>query len=141
MEADGLQRFVDAQDDVYDTALAELRSGRKRSHWMWFIFPQLRGLGHSPTSQHYGIAELDEAKAYAAHDILGRRLLECCNALLPHASRSALDILGSPDDMKLRSSMTLFAEAVSDRPLFQEVLDAFFAGERDGRTLALLKND
>ena len=113
-----LQRFVAAQQDVYETALAELHAGAKRSHWMWFIFPQLKGLGRSAMAEYYGLAGADEATAYAAHPVLGPRLRECAGALLPHlASRSPEQILGPVDALKLRSSMRLFAEAVPDEPL------------------------
>jgi uncharacterized protein (DUF1810 family) len=133
----GLDRFVEAQDGVYDDALAELTTGRKRTHWMWFIFPQIAGLGSSPTAQFYAIASLDEAKAYLAHPVLGPRLRECARALLAVDGRSAHDIFGYPDDLKLRSSMTLFARAADDPAPFQAVLDRFYDGP-DPRTLALL---
>ena len=134
-----LQRFVDAQDGVIDTALVELRRGRKDSHWMWFVFPQLAGLGRSPTAQFYGIASLEEARAYLDHPLLGPRLTQCVEALLPWAGqRGVEDILGPVDAMKLRSSLTLF-EAASSEPLFGQALDAFFSGERDERTLEMLR--
>ena len=133
-----LQRFIDAQDGVFETALAELRAGAKQSHWMWFIFPQLAGLGHSPTAQYYAIASLDEARAYLGHPLLGRRVRECVDALLPWAGkRTAEQILGAVDAMKLRSSMTLF-DKVSPEGVFARAVLAFFAGEFDERTLALL---
>jgi uncharacterized protein (DUF1810 family) len=138
-DAYNLQRFVAAQDGVYDTALAELRAGSKQSHWMWFIFPQLRGLGRSPTAQHYGIASLDEARAYLGHPPLGPRLRECVEALLPWAGRhSAEQILGPIDALKLRSSLTLF-DRVEPGGHYPAGHAAFFARERDERTLALLK--
>lgn len=134
-----LARFVDAQSPLYDEVRAELAAGSKRSHWMWFVFPQHRALGRSATALHYGIGSADEARAYARHAVLGPRLRECCALLLAApASRSAHDILGSPDDLKLRSSMTLFAAALPDEPLFARVLDRFYGGARDERTLALL---
>jgi uncharacterized protein (DUF1810 family) len=133
-----LQRFRDAQEGVYEQALAELRRGRKTSHWIWFVFPQVAGLGSSPTSQHYAIGSLAEARAYAADRVLGPRLVECARAVLGHPDRTAREIMGSPDDAKLRSSMTLFAVAAPEEPVFQQVLDAFFAGERDPRTEAFL---
>jgi uncharacterized protein (DUF1810 family) len=133
-----LQRFRDAQDGSYGHALAELRQGRKTSHWMWWVFPQVAGLGSSPTSRHYAIGSLAEAQAYAADDVLGARLVECARAVLAHPDRTARYIMGSPDDAKLRSSMTLFAIAAPDEPVFQQVLDAFFDGERDPRTEAFL---
>ena len=134
-----LQRFIDAQDGTFDIALSELRSGAKHSHWMWFIFPQLAGLGHSPTAQFYGIASLEEARAYLEHPLLGPRLRECIDALLPWAGRrSAEQIFGSIDAMKLRSSLTLFGRIDPDS-IFTAGLVAFFGGEADERTLALLK--
>lgn len=135
-----LERFVVAQDDhgTYDRALAELRRGRKTSHWMWFVFPQVAGLGHSPTAQHYELPDLDAARAYLAHDVLGPRLLECCRALLALQDTSAEEVLGSVDAMKLRSSMTLFARAAPDEPVFAEVLERFYGGAADDRTDRLL---
>jgi uncharacterized protein (DUF1810 family) len=133
----GLDRFVEAQDGVYDDALAELSTGRKRTHWMWFIFPQIAGLGSSPTAQFYAIASLDEAKAYLAHPVLGPRLRECARALLTVDGRSARDIFGYPDDLKLRSSMTLFARAADAPAPLQAVLDRYYDGP-DPRTLALV---
>jgi uncharacterized protein (DUF1810 family) len=132
-----LDRFVEAQDGAYDDALAELAAGRKRTHWMWFVFPQIAGLGSSPTAQFYAIASLDEARAYLAHPVLGPRLRECAQALLAVEGRSARDILGYPDDLKLRSSMTLFARAADDPALFQAVLDRYYDGP-DPLTLKLL---
>jgi uncharacterized protein (DUF1810 family) len=133
-----LQRFIDAQESIYEIALAELRAGSKRSHWMWFIFPQLRGLGLSPTAQFYGIASLDEARAYLGHPLLGTRLRECVDAILPWSGRlGAEDILGATDALKLRSSLTLF-DHVEPNALFAAGLAAFFDGEPDQRTLALL---
>jgi uncharacterized protein (DUF1810 family) len=116
--------FVSAQDGVWPAVLDELRAGRKTSHWMWFIFPQLAGLGHSPMSRRYALADADEAREYFAHPVLGPRLRECCELLLTHTGLSAFDIFGGVDAMKLRSSMTLFADATGD-PLFQQVLDRF----------------
>lgn len=133
-----LQRFREAQEGSYGHALAELRRGRKTSHWMWWIFPQVAGLGSSPTSRHYAIGSLAEAQAYAADEVLGPRLVECARALLDHPDRTAREIMGAPDDAKLRSSMTLFAVAAPDEPVFQQVLDTFFDGERDPRTEAFL---
>ena len=133
-----LQRFVDAQDGIYDTALAELRDASKRSHWMWFIFPQLAGLGRSSTAQFYGITSLHEARAYLEQPVLGNRLAECVQAILPWAGRrGAEQIFGPVDAMKLRSSLTLF-DVVEPNSTFAETLDAFFDGQRDERTLALL---
>ena len=133
-----LQRFVEAQQPVYDQALTELRAGSKRSHWMWFVFPQIAGLGHSSMAQRYAIRDSDEASAYLAHPLLGQRLEECAQALLQHSERPVRQILGSPDDLKLRSSMTLFAAVAPERQVFQAVLDAFFAGQADPATLARL---
>jgi uncharacterized protein (DUF1810 family) len=136
-----LQRFVHAQDDggTYKTALSELRDGRKRSHWMWFIFPQIAGLGQSPTSRRYAISSVDEARAYIEHPVLGPRLEECARALLERTGASARDIFGGIDAMKLRSSMTLFRRADPGNPLFSEVLDRYFGGEPDGATDRLLE--
>ena len=135
-----LQRFVDAQDDdgTYESALRELRDGRKRSHWMWFIFPQIAGLGQSPTSRRYAISSLDEARAYVEHPVLGPRLEECARALLQRTGGSARDIFGGIDAMKLRSSMTLFHRADPDNALYSEVLDRYFGGEPDEATDRLL---
>jgi uncharacterized protein (DUF1810 family) len=132
-----LERFVQAQDGTYDRALAELRAGQKRSHWMWFVFPQIAGLGSSPTAQRYAIGDLAEARAYLAHPVLGPRLTECAEALLAVEGRSAEQILGYPDDLKLRSSMTLFAEAAGQGrdDLFRQVLDRYYDGEPDPATL------
>lgn len=134
-----LKRFVDAQAAVYGTVLAELRDGRKRSHWMWFVFPQLRGLGNSPTAVRFSIASVEEARAYLAHELLGRRLRECARLLTEIDGRTAGEIFGTPDDMKLRSSMTLFAHAADDSGDFVEVLEKFYGGEEDSATLALLR--
>lgn len=138
----GLQRFIDAQAPVIDAALSELRAGRKRGHWMWFVFPQLRGLGQSDTARRYGIADLSEARAYLQHPVLGARLRDAATSLLLlHDDQSAHDILGSPDDLKLRSSMTLFelADAGSPAPtVFAEVLRRFYSDVRDDMTLQLL---
>ena len=135
-----LQRFVDAQDDdgTYESALRELRDGRKRSHWMWFIFPQIAGLGQSPTSRRYAISSLEEARAYVEHPVLGPRLEECARALLQRTGASARDIFGGIDAMKLRSSMTLFHRADPDNALYSEVLDRYFGGEPDSATDRLL---
>ena len=139
MAAFDLGRFVEAQAGSWPTALAELRAGRKQSHWMWFIFPQLAGLGTSPMAVRYAIGSAVEARAYLAEPLLGARLREGVAAMLAHRSRSAEAILGGIDALKFRSCLTLF-EAVADDPaLFAEALDAFYAGERDARTLALLK--
>ena len=138
-----LDRFVKAQEPVIETVLAELASGRKRSHWMWFVFPQLQGLGRSPTAQFYAIASLDEARAYLAHPVLGPRLRRCTETVLRVAGRSANAIFGVPDDKKFHSSMTLFAVAAAtaasgDAALFRQAIDRFFDGRIDAGTLALL---
>ncbi|MCF7531246.1 DUF1810 domain-containing protein [Pseudomonas petrae] len=133
-----LQRFVDAQASTHESALAELKSGRKQSHWMWFVFPQLAGLGHSDMARRYGISGRDEATAYLQHSVLGERLARCCEALLQWKDRSAMQIMGSPDDMKLRSSMTLFAAVAPDQAVFRDVLEAFFGGKPDSVTLSKL---
>jgi uncharacterized protein (DUF1810 family) len=133
-----LQRFVDAQEHIYSTVTAELAAGRKRSHWMWFVFPQLRGLGSSPTAVRFGISSADEARAYLAHDLLGSRLRECARLVARIDGRSVRDVFGWPDDMKLRSSMTLFAHAAGDNADFVAVLDKFYGGEEDPATLARL---
>lgn len=133
-----LDRFVRGQSQIYEVALAEITSGRKRSHWMWFIFPQFAGLGSSRLSVHYAIRSEPEARAYLAHPILGARLRQCAEALLAVNGRSASEIFGSPDDVKLRSSMTLFAVVSAPGSVFHRVLHRYFGGEGDERTLALL---
>jgi uncharacterized protein (DUF1810 family) len=133
-----LARFVEAQSGTYETALAELRAGQKRSHWMWFIFPQIAGLGSSPMAQHYAISSIEEAQAYLAHPVLGSRLKACTEAVNGQDGRSAHEIFGSPDDMKFRSSMTLFGEADPAEPAFRTALDRYFGGERDPLTLSRL---
>jgi uncharacterized protein (DUF1810 family) len=133
-----LQRFVDAQADVYEDVIDELRAGHKAGHWMWFVFPQLRGLGHSPMAQRYGIASLDEARAYLAHPLLGDRLRECTRLVLRAEGRTVHHIFGSPDDFKFRSCMTLFGFASPDEDVFAHALDRYFGGEPDPRTLDLL---
>jgi uncharacterized protein (DUF1810 family) len=136
-----LQRFVDAQDRVYDTVLAELRAGAKRSHWIWFVFPQMRGLGRSATALHYGISSLDEARAYLSHPVLGARLRECTGLVAAIDGRGVDEIFGWPDNMKVRSSMTLFAHATGDpdtQAAFRAVLDKFYEGEEDPATRQLL---
>jgi uncharacterized protein (DUF1810 family) len=132
-----LQRFLDAQEPVIDTVVAELRSGRKRSHWMWFVFPQLKALGRSGTAKFYGIEGLAEAREYFAHPVLGPRLLACTEAVLRHAGKTANAIFGSPDDLKFRSCMTLFSRAAPDQPLFRDALLAFYGAE-DPLTAELL---
>lgn len=134
----GLERFEKAQSECYGTALAEIKSGKKRTHWMWFVFPQLSGLGFSPTSQYYAIRGRSEAEAYLAHPVLGPRLVECCQALLKLGDVSASEVFGYPDDLKLRSSMTLFSAVSPEGSVFSEVLDKYFGGEPDSKTLDLL---
>lgn len=136
--ADDLHRFVTAQAPVIDTVVAELKSGRKRSHWMWFIFPQIAGLGFSAMSQRYAIADLREAAAYLAHPILGPRLEQCTTLVLAVEGRSAHDIFGSPDDLKFHSSMTLFAEVTDGESPFASALSKYFDGKADSATLARL---
>ncbi len=133
-----LRRFLLAQDGACATALAELRSGRKRSHWMWFVFPQFAGLGSSATSRHFAIRSADEARAYLAHPVLGPRLVECADAVLAVTGRSAHEIFGSPDDQKLRSSATLFASVSPPGSVFERLLDTYFGGRRDDATLRLI---
>lgn len=133
-----LKRFVDAQAPVYGNVVGELRDGRKRSHWMWFVFPQLRGLGGSPTAVHYGISSLDEARAYLRHELLGPRLHECARLVTGVQGRSAGQIFGSPDDLKLCSSMTLFAHATEDDADFVAVLEKYYDGRQDELTLKRL---
>jgi uncharacterized protein (DUF1810 family) len=133
-----LERFVQAQDAVMHDVRRELQLGRKRTHWMWFVFPQLRALGRSPTAQRYGIASLAEAQAYMAHPVLGPRLVECAELVLAVPGRTAREIFGTPDDLKLHSSMTLFAAAAPDRQVFGAVIHEFFRGEPDRVTTELL---
>ncbi|HEY3727948.1 MAG TPA: DUF1810 domain-containing protein [Solirubrobacteraceae bacterium] len=136
-----LERFVAAQDNggTYDAAVAEIRAGRKVSHWMWFVFPQVAGLGRSPVSRRYAISSLDEAKAYLRHPVLGRRLIECAQILTQLGAPTAQDIFGSVDAQKLQSSMTLFALAAPDEPAFQDVLAKYFGGKMDSGTEPLLR--
>jgi uncharacterized protein (DUF1810 family) len=131
-----LQRFLDAQEPVYEQVLSELRAGRKRTHWMWFIFPQVRGLGQSPMAQHFAISSLDEAKAYFAHPILGARLIECTKLVNEIEAGSVSAIFGYPDDLKFHSSMTLFTRAgVGQQKEFSEALRKYFGGREDQATL------
>ena len=133
-----LERFVHAQAPSYDRALAEIRSGRKRSHWMWYVFPQIAGLGFSATSQRYSIKSIEEARAYLRHPVLGKRLVECSGAALAVEGRSAREIFGSPDDMKLRSCATLFEVVAPAEAVFGRLIDKYYDGERDAETLRLL---
>lgn len=149
MDPHDLQRFVNAQDSggTYERALSELRAGRKTSHWMWFVFPQIEGLGQSEMSRTYAISSIEEARAYLGHPVLGPRLIECCRALLSHTGKTAREIFGEIDAVKLRSSMTLFARAASPREsphsepfrglgveVFQQVLERYYDGEPDAET-------
>ncbi|WP_019949751.1 DUF1810 domain-containing protein [Hymenobacter aerophilus] len=134
-----LQHFLDAQQSTYQTALTEIQNGRKRSHWMWFIFPQLKGLGFSETARFYGLDGATEAAAYLAHPVLGPRLVEICEALLQQPATDATRIFGSPDDLKLCSSMTLFGAVPGAPTVFGRVLERFYGGQSDPKTLALLK--
>jgi len=133
-----LSRFIEAQTATYDTALTELNRGQKTSHWMWFVFPQIAGLGHSPTARFYALANLDEARAYLAHPVLGPRLADAVAAILALPGRDANAVFGSPDDLKLRSSLTLFHAADPDEPAFQQALDKYFGGQPDPLTLERL---
>jgi uncharacterized protein (DUF1810 family) len=134
-----LQRFADAQSKVYDSVCAELREGRKRSHWMWFIFPQFQGLGHSPTAAWFAISSREEAEAYLDHTLLGPRLRECTRLVILVEGRTISEILGCPDDLKFRSSMTLFANVTDDNQLFLSALQKYFGGEFDALTLGRLR--
>ncbi|RZL51120.1 MAG: DUF1810 domain-containing protein [Pedobacter sp.] len=134
----GLERFINAQKATYNTALAEVKNGNKTTHWMWYVFPQLQGLGSSDKAQFYGIEDLDEAKAYLANPVLGKRLIAICEALIELGENDALKIFGTPDHMKLKSSMTLFAQVPLANHIFKAVLQQYFGGQMDERTLALL---
>jgi uncharacterized protein (DUF1810 family) len=133
-----LNRFISTQEWVFDRALSELRGGMKRTHWMWYIFPQIDGLGYSPTARLYAIKSLEEARHYLSHPILGPRLKECAEAVLALQGRSASDIFGYPDDMKLQSSMTLFALVAGPRSVFERVLEKYYQGKQDNRTLQIV---
>lgn len=133
-----LERFLDAQKNDYAIALSEIKNGRKESHWMWYIFPQVMGLGYTSTSIHYSIKDLDEANAYLNHPVLGKRLIEISNVLLSLETNDARHVFGSPDNMKLKSSMTLFSMVANADKVFEKVLDKFFDGKKDEKTLQLL---
>jgi len=135
-----LERFVDAQAGTYQDALTEIKNGRKQSHWMWYIFPQIHGLGFSETSKFYGIKNLNEAEEYLKHQVLGNRLVIICEELLRLPSNDANKIFGSPDNLKLKSSMTLFASIPGANPVFERVLRKFFNGAKDDKTLAIIHN-
>jgi uncharacterized protein (DUF1810 family) len=143
METDShnLQRFIDAQENTYQQALSELRRGKKQTHWIWYIFPQVAGLGSSSMAERYAIKSSAEAVAYAEHDILGARLRECTQALLAHGGRDIDDIMGFPDNLKLKSSMTLFAAISPPGSIFETVLDQFFGGQSDEKTVSFLKSN
>ncbi|WP_299984272.1 DUF1810 domain-containing protein [uncultured Pontibacter sp.] len=134
-----LARFLDAQASSYEQALTEIKNGRKRSHWMWFIFPQLQGLGYSETARYYAIKDQEEAQLYLQHPVLGQRLVEISKAMFALEGKTANQVLGSPDDLKLRSSMTLFAAVPGADPVFKAVLDKYYSGKEDEKTLQLLK--
>ncbi len=134
----GLERFVEAQASVYHTVVAELAMGHKETHWMWFVFPQLKELGKSAMAKRYGITSTDEARAYLAHPLLGNRLLECCKLLLAQRNANAFEIFGSPDELKLRSCMTLFSVTSPQQTVFKQVLETFFRGKPDEVTVKLL---
>ncbi|HEY4323750.1 MAG TPA: DUF1810 domain-containing protein [Mucilaginibacter sp.] len=141
MAADNtLKRFIEAQETSYANALSEVKNGRKLSHWMWFTFPQVKGLGFSETSKYYAIKDINEAVNFINHPILGARLTDICNELLKLRVNNANEIFGSPDDLKLKSSMTLFASLPGANPVFQSVLDKFFNGTKDNRTLQIIGN-
>jgi len=136
-----LTRFLDAQNKLFLTALDEVKNGKKQSHWMWFIFPQLKGLGRSSTAEFYGIDGAEEAMAYLSHPVLAKNLVAISKALIGIEDKTATEIFGSPDDMKLRSGMTLFANMPNANPVFKDVLDKYFAGKPDELTLKILNND
>ena len=135
-----LKRFTEAQEDDYEQALAEIKAGRKQSHWMWYIFPQIAGLGFSSTAKLYAIKSKAEAESYLAHPVLGARLIEISNAALAVEGKTANQIFGSPDDLKLKSSMTLFGALDDTDPVFQKVLDKYYEGMKDKKTLQLIEN-
>jgi uncharacterized protein (DUF1810 family) len=134
----GLERFVEAQDQVYDSVCDELALGEKTTHWMWFIFPQLKALGRSPTAKYFGIESRQEAAAYFQHSVLGKRLVECTKLLLKQSNADAFEVFGSPDNLKFKSCMTLFREVAPEEPVFGLALERFYQGKPDDATLALL---
>lgn len=136
-----LSRFTSVQERIYDSVLAELRVGQKRTHWMWYIFPQIDGLGYSATSKHYAIKSLEEAQQYLNHPVLGKRLLECAEAVFTIEGRSISEIFGYPDNLKLKSSMTLFAYVTGPGSVFVRILDKYFNGERDALTLQIIRTN
>ncbi len=140
MKQNNLQQFVDAQERNYFAALSEIKNGKKQSHWMWYIFPQIDGLGFSETSKYYAIKNIHEAIEYSQHPILGKRLIEICNELLKLESNNAHAIFGRPDDLKLKSSMTLFSSLPNSNPIFDLILQKFFVGKKDTKTLQILED-
>lgn len=140
MSRDNLNRFIEAQQTTYEIALAEIKSGRTTGHWMWFIFPQIQGLGATETSKYYSITDIGEAMEFLSHPVLGIRLVNICRALLQLSSHDPKEIFGSPDYLKLQSSMTLFDAVPATFPVFGQVLDKFYSGKRDSRTLDILTN-
>jgi uncharacterized protein (DUF1810 family) len=140
MDENNLSRFLTAQKTEYAIAFSEIKNGKKRSHWMWYIFPQIQGLGFSETSKFYAIKDLHEAEGFLHHPVLGKRLIDICNELLQLETNNAHKIFGSPDDLKLRSSMTLFSSVPAADPVFQKVLDKFFDGEKDPKTLQIIES-
>ena len=141
MANENLQRFINAQEKAYSIALSEIRNGKKQSHWMWYIFPQIKGLGFSETSKFYAIKDLNEAEEFLNHPELGSRFIQICNELLFLESNDATKIFGKPDDAKLRSSMTLFSALPNTHPVFKKVLDKFFDGKKDPNTLKLIESN
>ncbi|WP_281631606.1 DUF1810 domain-containing protein [Flavobacterium luteolum] len=135
---EGIERFAAAQQDVYQQALQEIKNGKKQSHWMWYIFPQIRGLGFTDYNVYYGIKDLNEARAYLNDPVLGKRLIEISEAVLSQQRKTALEIFGRPDDRKLKSCMTLFSRIENTDPVFQKVLDKYYNGEYDDKTISLL---
>lgn len=139
IDKDLFDGFIQAQDAIYSQVIEELTQGHKRTHWMWFIFPQVKGLGHSKMSRRFAIESLEQAKAYLQHEVLGARLIECAELLLLHPDKSALDVFGSPDNLKLQSSLTLFAFAAGNKCVFEQLLYQFYAGSYDINTIKMLK--
>ncbi|WP_298809886.1 DUF1810 domain-containing protein [uncultured Psychrobacter sp.] len=139
IDKDLFDDFIKAQDTIYSQVIEELTQGRKRTHWMWFIFPQVRGLGHSKMSRRFAVGSLEQAQAYLQHDVLGARLIECAELLLLHPDKSALNIFGSPDNLKLQSSLTLFAFAAGNKCVFEQLLYQFYAGSYDINTINMLR--
>ncbi len=135
-----LKRFLDAQEENYERALSELRAGQKRSHWMWYVFPQIDGLGRSATARHYAIKSIEEAQEYLSHPVIGARLLECTETVLGIRKKTVSEIFGFPDDMKFKSSMTLFAQISESDCVFVKVIDKFFSGQQDNKTIQLLES-